>query len=153
MPRNCILSFLENKPLKPAPALPHSISVKGNLLPKEKAQGSHLSQVHSEDSTDLLQGAHLLLLLALRSPAALWALGAAVGALCAAVGAWHVVITCVPAAERGESPAALARGCSCMRQSQLPRATHLSQNSDIGIQGRSRESITGRLQKRLNDFY
>lgn len=67
-------------------------------LPKEKAQGSHLSQVHSEDSADLLQGSHLLLLLSLRSPAALWALGAAVGALCAAVGTWHVVITCIPAA-------------------------------------------------------
>lgn len=113
-------------PLRTAPRHTDTTE-KTKTLPKEKAQGSHLSQVHSEDTADLLEGKDLLLLIppgALRLPVVLLGLGTGVEAGCGAGGAGGAVVTRVPADESVEEKSA-ARDCSYTQQPRVLRATNL----------------------------
>lgn len=68
-------------------------------VPEEKAKGSHLSQVYSEDTTHLLEGKYLLLFIpsgALCLPIVLLELGTGVEAGGRAGGAGHAIVTRVP---------------------------------------------------------
>ena len=81
-----------------------------HTLPEEEAERSHLSQVHSKDTTDLLEGKYLLLFVpsgALHLPVILRELGTGVEAGGRAGGAGHAMVTRVPADESvgGESTA------------------------------------------------
>lgn len=129
-------------PQSPGHADPeHTHLPPSNTLPKEEAKGSHLSQVHSKDTADLLEGKDFLLLVpsgALRLPIILLELGTGVEAGGRAGGAGHAVVTCVPADRRKKAPKTSAKdrgtgsshGCSTLRI--------FGQSSGSGIQGRSK---------------
>lgn len=92
-----------------------------NTLPKEEAKRSHLSQVHSKDTADLLEGKYFLLFVpsgALRWPIILLELGTGVEAGGRAGGAGHAIVTRVPADESVEEESAArpsAKGSSYMQ--------------------------------------
>lgn len=119
-----------------------------------------MSQVHSKDTTDLLEGKYFLLFVpsgALHLPIILLELGTGVKAGGRAGGAGHAIVTRVPADKNMEEessarhqPKTTAVTCNNHRCSMLKI---FCQSSEIGIQYRSKESITDSPHKRLNYFY
>lgn len=113
-------------------------------VPEEKAKGSHLSQVHSEDTTHLLEGKYFLLFIpsgALHLPIVLLELGTGVEAGGRAGGAGHAIVTRVPVDRAwGQKPCQPWEAVGTCNNHRCSMLKTFSQSSEAGIQCKAKQS-------------